>query len=266
MLVDLLELRLETALELPVDAVEEIWHGLEAPYRPLFDWLTAGGPQPKSNMGGAFLSPMLANPIDRTEIESLDPAQFRAEWKWDGIRVQIASSGGTRRLYSRAGEDISSAFPDIVETIDFDGVFDGELLVRREDAIGSFNDLQQRLNRKTVTPRMLKDYPAHVRLYDVLWLEGADLRALPFDERRARLEAWMAEKPRLRFDVSPLVVFAGWAHLATLREDMRSDGIEGLVHISELAAQRVAKVQDVVKEGDAVKSGDVLSEIETDKE
>ena len=135
---------------------------------------------------------MLANPIDRAELDTLDPAHFRAEWKWDGIRVQVASSDGVKRLYSRAGEDVSGAFPDIVEAIDFDGVFDGELLVRREEAVAPFNDLQQRLNRKTVTPKMLKEHPAHVRLYDALWLEGEDLRALSFDQRRARLEAWMA--------------------------------------------------------------------------
>ncbi|HYC64003.1 MAG TPA: cisplatin damage response ATP-dependent DNA ligase, partial [Reyranellaceae bacterium] len=213
----------------PVSEIEEIWHGLAAPYRPLFDWLTTDAPRPSSTMGGGFLPAMLANPIDRTELDALDPKHFRAEWKWDGIRVQVASSGGVKRLYSRAGEDVSKSFPDIIEAIDFEGVFDGELLVRREDAVAPFNDLQQRLNRKTVTPKMLKEHPAHVRLYDALWLEGEDLRALPFDERRARLEAWMAKKPRQRFDVSPLVTFTDWAHLAELREQMRQDGIEGLM-------------------------------------
>ena len=125
---------------------------------------------------------------------------------------------------------ISGAFPDIVEAIDFDGVLDGELLVRREDAIAPFNDLQQRLNRKTVTPKMLKEHPAHVRLYDVLWLEGEDLRALPFDERRARLEAWMAQAAARRASISRRWCrFTDWAHLADLREEMRSDGIEGLM-------------------------------------
>ncbi|HZB52368.1 MAG TPA: cisplatin damage response ATP-dependent DNA ligase [Reyranella sp.] len=213
----------------PVDAVEEIWHGLSPPYRPLFDWLLHDAPRPSSNAGGAFLPPMLANPIERTELDAFDPTHFRAEWKWDGIRVQIAASGGIKRLYSRAGEDVSGAFPDIIEAIDFEGVFDGELLVRREETVAPFNDLQQRLNRKVVTPKMLKDHPAHVRLYDVLWLEGEDLRALTFDQRRARLEAWSAQKPRPRFDVSPLVVFTDWAHLAQLREQMTSDGIEGLM-------------------------------------
>lgn len=213
----------------PVDAVEEVWHGLEAPYRPLFDWLLQGAPRPSSNAGAAFLPAMLANPIDRSELAALDPAHFRAEWKWDGIRVQVAASGGLKRLYSRAGEDVSGAFPDIIEAIDFEGVFDGELLVRRETAVAPFNDLQQRLNRKTVTPKMLKEHPAHVRLYDVLWLEGEDLRALSFDERRARLEAWIALKERPRFDLSPLVTFADWEELAAKREEMRADGIEGLM-------------------------------------
>jgi DNA ligase-1 len=212
-----------------VDAVEEVWHGLEAPYRPLFDWLLQGAPRPSSNAGAAFLPAMLANPIDRSELDALDPAHFRAEWKWDGIRVQVAASGGLKRLYSRAGEDVSGAFPDIIEAIDFEGVFDGELLVRREKAVAPFNDLQQRLNRKTVTPKMLKEHPAHVRLYDVLWLEGEDLRALSFDERRARLEAWIALKERPRFDLSPLVTFADWEELAAKREEMRADGIEGLM-------------------------------------
>ena len=213
----------------PVAEVEEIWHGLSAPYRPLFDWLLRDAPRPQSNAGGAFLPAMLANPIDRSELDVLDPAHFRAEWKWDGIRVQISASGGEKRLYSRAGEDVSKSFPDIVEAIDFDGVFDGELLVRREETVAPFNDLQQRLNRKSVTPKMLKEHPAHVRLYDVLWLNGEDLRALAFDDRRARLEAWVAEKPRPRFDLSPLVPFSDWSALARMREEARHDSIEGLM-------------------------------------
>src|SRR5258708_38570174 len=163
---------------------------------------------------------MLANPIDRAEIDTLDPAHFRAEWKWDGIRVQVASSGGVKRLYSRAGEDVSGAFPDIVDAIDFGGVFDGELLVRREEAGAPFNDLQQRLNPKTVTPKMLKEHPAHVRPYDALSLEGEDLRALSFDQRRARLGAWMAERPHPRFDLSPLGTFRDCPHLPELRAAM----------------------------------------------
>jgi len=213
----------------PVEEIEEVWHGVAPPYLPLFRWLEGKDERPDPRDAPVFRPLMLAHPLEDSDVAALDPSEWRAEWKWDGIRVQVASSGGVKRLYSRAGEDVSAAFPDIIEAIDFEGVFDGELLVRREETVAPFNDLQQRLNRKVVTPKMLKDHPAHVRLYDVLWLEGEDLRALTFDQRRARLEAWNAEKPRARFDVSPLVVFTDWAHLAQLREQMTSDGIEGLM-------------------------------------
>ena len=84
----------------------------------------------------------------------------RAEWKWDGIRVQAVSEGGVRRLYSRTGDDISGAFPDLVDAMDFDGALDGELLVGDPaTATGTFSDLQQRLNRKTVSPKMRDQYP-----------------------------------------------------------------------------------------------------------
>jgi DNA ligase-1 len=154
---------------------------------------------------------MLANPIDRAELDTLDPAHFRAEWKWDGIRVQVASSGGVKRLYSRAGEDVSGFLPRHRRGDRFRGRIRRRASGPPRGRSGAVQRLQQRLNRKVVTFKMLKEHPAHVRLYDVLWLEGEDLRALPFDQRRARLEAWMARKPRQRFDLSPLVVFTDWA-------------------------------------------------------
>ncbi len=113
------------------------------------------------------------------------PDDIAAEWKWDGVRVQIAASGDDARIFSRAGDDISAAFPEIVSAFRrVDAVLDGELLVVRDGVVAPFNDLQQRLNRKIVTPRMMKDYPAFVRLYDLLF-DGEDLRPLSFLERRA---------------------------------------------------------------------------------
>ena len=134
--------------------------------------------------------------------------------------MQVAAGAGQTRLYSRAGEDISGAFPDLIEHVDFDAVLDGELLVaRRNDGsveIASFNDLQQRLNRKKPSAALLLSNPAHVRLYDALIIGNDDLRPLPLRERRQRLEAWYAEKPRPRFDLSPLIAFADWGELAAL--------------------------------------------------
>jgi DNA ligase-1 len=172
---------------------------------------------------------MLANPIEDRDLETIDPHAYLAEWKWDGIRVQIAARGGEVRIYSRTGDEISAAFPDIVDHCGFDAVLDGELLVAHDGEPAPFNDLQQRLNRKTVTARMLKDHPAHVRLYDLLIADGEDLRPLPLAERRARLEAWYAGVRPQGMDLSPLIAFAHLDALSALRAEARERGIEGLM-------------------------------------
>jgi DNA ligase-1 len=173
---------------------------------------------------------MLANPLEEGELETLDPADYLAEWKWDGIRVQAVSRpSGERRLFSRTGDDVGRAFPDLLEQLAFDAVIDGELLVGSPEAVAPFNDLQQRLNRKTVTARMVEDYPAFLRAYDILFEGGEDLRGLPFAERRQRLEAWHRQALPVRIDLSPLVPFARWEELAALRNDARTAGIEGLM-------------------------------------
>src|SRR3712207_314511 len=92
----------------------------------------------------------------------------------------------------RSGEDVSRAFPDLVEALDFEGVLDGELLILRGGRVQSFNVLQQRLNRKAVTPKLLEEFPAHIRAYDVLAEGGEDLRGKTFAERRGRLERFLA--------------------------------------------------------------------------
>jgi len=216
-----------------VAEIEEVWHGLEVPYVDLFAWLENRGPRPAIDDKPAFRPLMLANPLEDGDLAKLDPADYRAEWKWDGIRVQLVglTDGHGRRharLYSRTGDDISRAFPDVAEAIDFDAVLDGELLVVRDGEAAPFNDLQQRLGRKTVSAKMLSEFPAHVRVYDILFDRTEDLRGLGFDARRARLEAFLAGgRPRL--DLSPLVPFDAWDELAQLRDGARSAGIEGLM-------------------------------------
>ena len=214
--------------ELAPDDIEEVWHGLEPPYEALFAWAEGRGPRPEASDPAPFRPPMLAHGLEESDFDTLDPDAMTAEWKWDGIRVQAV--GGTRpdgrrvaRLYSRTGEDISRSFPDVVEAIDFDGALDGELLVLRDGRVQSFNVLQQRLNRVAVSPKMLVEFPAHVRAYDALTLNGEDLRALPFRERRDRLEAFFAA-PRPRFDVSPLIPFDTWDALAAARADPAGAG------------------------------------------
>jgi DNA ligase-1 len=99
----------------------------------------------------------------------------------------------------------------------------------RDGEVAPFNDLQQRLNRKTASAKMLGEYPAAVRLYDILEEGGEDFRPLPFDERRRRLERWYSAGPRPRLDLSPLVPFGNWDELRGLREGARERGIEGLM-------------------------------------
>lgn len=203
-----------------VGEVEEVWHALEPPYGDLFAWLEGRSERPSPDAPGRFRPVMLAQPIDdAVDFAKLDPAAYVAEWKWDGIRVQAVSERGERRLYTRTGDDISAAFPDVVEALDFEGAIDGELLVLRDGVLAPFGDLQQRLNRKTVDGKQLAAFPAGIRAYDLMLDGEEDVRALPFIERRARLEAFVARLSTTRIDLSPLQPFETWEALAALRLD-----------------------------------------------
>ncbi|HEX3889167.1 MAG TPA: cisplatin damage response ATP-dependent DNA ligase [Phenylobacterium sp.] len=204
----------------PVADVEEIWHALHPPYEDLFAWLEGRGERPSSENPGRFRPAMLAQAIDEAvDFAKLDPADYAAEWKWDGIRVQAVNEGGVRRLYTRTGDDISKSFPDVVDALQAEGVIDGELLVMRDGKVASFADLQQRLNRKTVDAKALAAFPAAIRAYDILAQGAEDTRVLPFAERRKRLEAFVAKEASPRIDLSPMQPFEGWPQLAALRAD-----------------------------------------------
>ncbi|MEA2902622.1 MAG: ligase 1 [Alphaproteobacteria bacterium] len=209
--------------------VELVWPGLAPPYLGLFAWLEGRADKPMSRDPAPFRPAMLAHAVDENDLAGLDPADFLAEWKWDGIRVQAAAgrseNGGiAARLYSRTGEDISSSFPDLLETLRLPGAIDGELLILRDRRVQSFNVLQQRLNRKTVNAKLIAKFPAHLRAYDLLVEGEEDLRALPFADRRKRLEAFVARLDEPRIDISPLVPFATWDELAAARKDPASAG------------------------------------------
>lgn len=221
---------LAQAADRSVDDIEEVWHALEPPYASLFAWLEDGAPRPGADGRPVFRPMMLAHAIEDGDWAGLDPATTAAEWKWDGIRVQIAAGRGEVKLFSRTGDDISPTFPDIARAFQtLDCVADGELLVVRDGEIAPFNDLQQRLNRKVVTPKMLREFPAHVRLYDLLFDAGEDLRALPFSERRARLEAWHAKHHPLATSLSEPIAFSTFDELKALWSASRDAGIEGMM-------------------------------------
>jgi DNA ligase-1 len=226
---------LADAFGLEVEAVEEVWHGLKPPFAELFDWAEGRAGQPAVRDLPVFRPFMLAHALEETRV-SLD--DYAAEWKWDGIRVQLVHAGGETRLYSRTGDDISGSFPDIAEAFAVQAVLDGELLVRGSDqgsadlhggAAASFNALQQRLGRKNVSRKMLGDYPAFVRLYDIMFDGAEDLRELAWHRRRARLEAFAEQLDPERFDVSQLIDAASFEDLEDLRTNARDASIEGIM-------------------------------------
>ncbi len=221
-------------------AVELLWPGLSPPYAGLFAWLEGRGEKPASSDPAPFRPAMLAHALDEPELAALDPAEFTAEWKWDGIRVQAVAAqhdgGLIGRLYSRTGENISRSFPDLVEALRLPGAIDGELLIVREGRVQSFNVLQQRLNRKTVTAKLMGEFPAHLRAYDLLADGEEDLRELPFARRRERLERFIARLAEPRIDLSSLVAFATWEELSAARNNPVSagagadaDAVEGIM-------------------------------------
>ena len=216
-----------------VNEIEEVWHGLKPPYRDLFAWAEGRGPAPESKVGAPFRPVMLAQAIAEEDLALITPETYAAEWKWDGIRVQAVNENGVVRLYTRTGDDISHTFPDIVAGLDVEAALDGELLVGHAGADGfvvrSFADLQQRLNRKTVTPKLLASHPAYLRVYDCLVDGGEDIRALTFRERRRRLERAIARSLSGRMDLSPLLTYADSEELAALRAAPPEAVIEGVM-------------------------------------
>ncbi|MBO9418095.1 cisplatin damage response ATP-dependent DNA ligase [Labrenzia sp. R4_2] len=214
--------------DLSVSDIEEVWFGLKPPYETLFAWAEGKGERPDNLDPAPFRPVMLAHPLDADrDPDQLEAPDFAVEWKWDGIRIQ-AAAGEThdgqkvRRLFSRTSEDISRAFPDVLDALNFNGCIDGELLVVEGGKVRPFGDLQKRLNRKTAGPKLLKEFPAAIRAYDLLSLNGEDLRPLPFEERRRRLEEFVADFNHPRIDLSPLVPVTSWEDITEARNTPES--------------------------------------------
>jgi DNA ligase 1 len=212
-----------------VDEIEIIWPSLKPPYGDLFAWLEGRAGKPESGDPALFRPPMLSHAIEEADFAALDAAAFLAEWKWDGIRVQAMAYRRPdgqiiKRLFSRTGEDISPSFPDLLQSFAFEGALDGELLIMRDGRVQPFNVLQQRLNRKTVTPKLMAEFPAHLRAYDVLVDGTIDVRGETFAARRTRLESLVGRLDAAPVDLSPLVPFASWEELAAARADPAAAG------------------------------------------
>jgi DNA ligase-1 len=162
-----------------------------------------------------------------------DPADWAAEWKWDGIRGQVILREGEQFLWSRGEDLMTDRFPELARLADFlpqGTVIDGEVLAWAEGRPLPFAALQKRIGRKSVPKKLLAEAPVILMAYDLLEDEGRDIRALPFAERRARLDALAAGLPAdAPLRPSPLVDFDDWAGLAAERETSRERGAEGLM-------------------------------------
>ncbi|MGN6747513.1 MAG: cisplatin damage response ATP-dependent DNA ligase [Xanthobacteraceae bacterium] len=214
-----------------VHDIEVIWPALAPPYGALFAWLEGRADKPVSSDPAPFRPPMLAHALDDSDLAALESADFMAEWKWDGIRVQAVAGRENKpdgrlvaRLYSRTGEEISKSFPDLLEALHLPGAIDGELLIMRDRRVQSFNVLQQRLNRKSVTAKLIAEFPAHLRAYDLLAAGEEDLRERPFAERRSQLEDFVARLNDERVDLSPLIAFRNWDELIAARKNPAAAG------------------------------------------
>ena len=188
--------------ELEPDAIEEVWHGLEAALRGAVRLGRGPRRAPEASDPAPFRPPMLSHAIEDEDFDNLDPkAMIAASGNgtasacrpWAGAGPTGSTWRGSIRAPARTSPAASPTWsrPSISTAR-----VDGELLVLREGRVQSFNVLQQRLNRKSVTPKMLVEFPAHMRAYDLLTLDGEDLRPLPFAERRAHLEAFVAALDR----------------------------------------------------------------------
>lgn len=222
-----------------VEAVDAVLPGLRPPYRELFAWLEQRGPPPPSYDAAQFKSLMTAQPLSIAELDGLDLADFLVEWKWDGLRVELATAGGRQRLYSSDGGDISGGFPDLLGGWPDGVVADGVLLIVAGGEVRAYGQLLSRLNRKAPSTALLAKYPAHLRLHDLLVVDGEDLRQLPLDQRRQRLETWHQLIAPPNSSLSEAVAVDDRRQLAAICIGSRRIGIDGLM-LKRTASRYVA--------------------------
>ncbi|MDX5428113.1 MAG: ATP-dependent DNA ligase [Bacteroidota bacterium] len=188
----------------------------------------------------------LAHPIEKDPTDLGLPEDWYAEHKWDGIRGQLIIRGGELFLWSRGEELVTGQFPELTALKDVlpDGtVLDGEILVVRGDDIGSFADLQKRLGRKRVLAKWLETHPVRFRAYDILEIGTEDIRSLPLERRRRRLEDLLSGIESPHIDLSPRLDWNTWEDLRKLRVDSRKVGSEGLMIKSRRAPYRQGRVK-----------------------
>ena len=185
----------------------------------------------------------LAHPLEGPPAALGPPAEWQAEWKWDGIRAQVVRRGGRSFVWSRGEELVTDRYPELAALADglpAGTVIDGEILPWAGDRVMPFAALQKRIGRKTVGKKLLADVPVTLMAYDLLEDAGADLRDRPLSERRARLEDLARAHP---FELSPRIPFESWDELAVERRASRGRGVEGMMLKRRAAPYRVGRVR-----------------------
>ena len=211
-----------------INEIENIWNGISPPYQSLFLWLEDKGNYPSIEISKTFSSFMLASSFDTKQIINIkETDEYFFEYKWDGIRVQIVAYEGKTIVYSRSGENITNSFPDIKVNSSKLLVLDGELLVGKNFLPFTFNHLQKRINKKKPSAAQLLALPAFVKVYDILYLNGEDIRNKKLYERRKILENWFSINKNYNLDISKLVKFYSKKKLENLYKKLPF--IEGLM-------------------------------------
>ncbi|MBA3874377.1 MAG: ATP-dependent DNA ligase [Anaerolineae bacterium] len=189
----------------------------------------------------------LAYPVDDDPEKSLgDITEWQVEWKWDGIRSQLIRRNGETHLWSRGEELVTDRYPEVIEAAQHlpDGtVLDGELLVWKNDSVQPFAQLQRLIGLKTVSKKTLADFPVIFMGYDILELNGEDIRLQPLQQRRATLESILAAVGQERMRLSPIVDVGSWENLAALIHESRERQVEGFMIKRLNSPYRVGRVR-----------------------
>lgn len=251
---------------LTVEDIERVWHGVTPPYIDLLNWIEGKANIPDIANKLTFQPVMLSHPLSEKDLVDIEPRSWQAEWKFDGVRAQLLANEAGVALYSRTGDDISNSFPDIIDAISqtaIRGRFDGELVALKKahehtlgntsaeetpgmhtlekhvsafSNVSSFNQLQQRLNKKKPSKSLIQKIPTGLILYDVLELAQQDFRQYSLDKRFSQLKDYihtiLATHPTLPLIPSCDIAFDSYSDLIVLKEqagELSNGYIEGLM-------------------------------------
>jgi len=174
----------------------------------------------------------LASSLEEDRFRTEDMSQWQAEWKWDGIRAQLIHRAGQCFIWSRGEDLITHQFPEFeafLLSLPDGVVLDGEILCWQGDRPLNFNYLQKRLGRKRVTQKAMDENPVRLIAYDLLELNGNDLREKPLRDRRQWMLDLLVQHPSSVVTYSEALQFETFEELQALRTRSREYGAEGLV-------------------------------------